>query len=55
MKKFLLLGGFVLGLVAVNAAIDSMRVCECPPDCWCKQGRRHFRWVLPLGHKAVSS
>jgi hypothetical protein len=45
MKKFLLLGGFVLGLVAVNAAIDSMRVCECPPDCWCKQqGRRHFRW-----------
>ncbi len=54
MKKLLLLGGLVFGLVAVNAAIDSTKECGCQSECWCKQqGLRHFRWVLPLGHKAV--
>ncbi|MPZ70655.1 MAG: hypothetical protein GEU71_14170 [Actinobacteria bacterium] len=55
MKKLLLFGGFVLGLAVVNAAIDSTRECGCQPECWCKQpGLRHFRWVLPFRHNAVS-
>ena len=54
MKKLLLLAGLLLGLAAVNARIDAARECGCPPECWCKQrGLRHFRWVLPISHKAV--
>ncbi len=56
MKKLLLLAGLLLGLAAVNARIDATRQCYCQPECWCKRpGLRHFRWVLPFGHKDVSS
>ena len=56
MKRFLLLAGAIAGLAAaINARIDATRECGCQPDCWCQQpGLRHFRWVLPFGHKAVS-
>lgn len=55
MKKLMILAGLVLGLAAVNAAIDSMKECGCQPEFWCKQpGLRHFRWVLPFSHNAVS-
>ena len=55
MKKLLLFAGLLLGLAAINARIDATRECGCQPDCWCKQpGLRHFRWVLPFSHKAVS-
>lgn len=55
MKKLFVFAGLLLGLAAINARIDSTRDCNCPPGCWCKQsGLRHFRWVLPFSHKAVS-
>lgn len=55
MKKLLILAGLILGLAAVNARIDATTECGCQPDCWCKQpGLRHFRWILPIGHRAVS-
>ena len=52
MKKLFRLA-LLLGLLAgVNAYIDTQRECQCQEDCWCKQpGLRHFRWLLPLGHK----
>ena len=53
-RSLLLLAGFLLGAALVNARIDATRECGCAPDCWCKQpGLRHFRWVLPAGHKGV--
>lgn len=52
MRRLALLAGLVLGLAAINARIDATRECSCQPDCWCKKpGLRHFRWVLPYGHK----
>ena len=55
MKKVLLLAGASFGLAAINARIDATRECGCQSGCWCKQpGLRHFRWVLPISHKAVS-
>lgn len=55
MKKLLLLAGLLVGLAGVNARIDASRDCACQADCWCQQaGLRHFRWVLPFNHKAVS-
>jgi hypothetical protein len=55
-KKFFLLAGVIVGLAgAINAGIDATRECGCQPECWCKQPvLRHFRWVLPFGHKAVA-
>ena len=45
--------GLLLALAAgVNAAIDSVRECQCEPSCWCKTSwGRHFRWLIPVGHK----
>ena len=56
MKRTLVLFGALLAaLAAVNAVIDSKRQCGCEPECWChKPGLRHFRWVVPIGHKDVS-
>ena len=52
MKKLLALAGMLFALAAVNARIDSTRTCYCQQDCWCKQpGLRHFRWLLPFGHR----
>jgi hypothetical protein len=52
MRKLLLPAGLVAGLVAINARIDATRQCYCEPECWCqKRGLRHFRWVLPIGHR----
>lgn len=56
MKKFMWrLGGVVAALAGISTFIDSQRDCDCDSECWCKQpGLRQFRWVLPIGHKAVS-
>lgn len=55
MRKLLWVVALLVGLAAVNARIDTIRECGCQQECWCKQpGLRHFRWVLPFGHKAVS-
>jgi hypothetical protein len=52
MKKIVMLVLVLLGVAAVNARIDASRECGCSEDCWCKQpGLRHFRWLVPLGHK----
>lgn len=54
MKKLLLLVGVGFGLATINARIDATRQCDCHPECWCKQpGVRHFRWVVPVGHKVA--
>jgi hypothetical protein len=55
MKKLLVLVGLIVGLAAINARIEATRTCSCQPDCLCRQpGFRHFRWVLPFGHKDLS-
>ena len=54
MRKLMLLVGFVVGFAAINARIEATRDCGCQPDGWCKQpGLRHFRWLVPYGHKGV--
>lgn len=56
MKRLLLMAGLVGGLAVINARIDATRQCSCQSECWCqKAGLRHFRWVLPIGHKDVSA
>ena len=56
MKRLLLLVGLVIGLAAINARIDATRECSCEPECWCqKPGLRHFRWMLPIGHKDAAA
>ena len=51
MKRFSLAVLVLLGLAAVNAAVDARKTCYCFGDCWChKPGLRHFRWLVPLGH-----
>ena len=56
MKKLLFLAGVTLGLVAINARIDATKRCGCRPECWCKKpGLRHFRWLVPYGHKEFPS
>jgi hypothetical protein len=55
MRKLFVLGMAVIGVAAINALIGASRECGCQPECWCqKPGLRHFRWVLPFSHKAVS-
>ena len=46
----------VLGLIAgINAAVDSVRDCQCEGSCWCKtRWGRHIRWWVPTGHKLRS-
>ena len=52
MKRLFALIGLVLGLATLNVKIGSTRDCHCGAACWCKQqGLRHFRWLLPVGHK----
>ena len=44
------------GEEVANARIDARRHRSWEPGCWCKRPvGRHFRWVLPLGHKDSSS
>lgn len=55
MKKLVAVVGILLGVAALNAKIDSSRDCQCNADCWCKKpGLRHFRWLVPVGHKMPS-
>ena len=52
MKKLLKLAVVVGTLVAVNAALESQKECQCYDDCWCKtEVGRHFRWIVPRWHK----
>lgn len=55
MKRLLGLATVVGGLAAVSAAVESTKECGCQPECWCRlPGLRHFRWVLPFSHRAVT-
>lgn len=55
MRKVLLFAGLLVGLAALNARIGSTKQCGCRPECWCKRsGLRHFRWLVPYGHKEHS-
>lgn len=55
MKRLLSLAGVLLGLAGINARINATRECDCQQACWCKQpGPRHFRWLVPVGHKMRS-
>ncbi|MDQ3953972.1 MAG: hypothetical protein M3285_00275 [Actinomycetota bacterium] len=52
MRKIILLGAAVAGLVLMNARVDARKTCTCMPQCWCQRpGLRHVRWVFPIGHK----
>ena len=55
MKKTMFLPAAIITLLAVlNAVVDSKKKCGCPPECWCQQPvLRHFRWILPVGHRSV--
>jgi hypothetical protein len=55
-KKVLSLAAILfVGLAVLNARIEATRHCGCQRECWCKKPvLRHFRWVLPVPHRAVS-
>jgi hypothetical protein len=50
-RWWLVAGGSIFALAAVNTLIDRRRTCACLSDCWCKTTLgRNFRWVAPMRH-----